>query len=71
VFFDEKDYTFYLQQLKISVEQSGVLCIDDQSCAFEMADPDMDKANIFREAMKTFVCVHETKGSDILIDNGK
>jgi len=24
IFFDKKDYAFYLQQLKISAEQSGV-----------------------------------------------
>lgn len=29
--------------------------------AIEMADPDMDKANIFREAMKTFVRVQAAK----------
>ncbi|WP_062060549.1 type II toxin-antitoxin system VapB family antitoxin [Cellvibrio sp. OA-2007] len=29
--------------------------------ALEMADPDMDKANIFREAMKTFVRVQAAK----------
>ena len=29
--------------------------------ALEMADPDMDKADIFREAMKTFVRVQAAK----------
>lgn len=29
--------------------------------ALEMADPDMDKANIFREAMRTFVRVQAAK----------
>lgn len=29
--------------------------------ALEMADPDMDKAEIFREAMKTFVRVQAAK----------
>lgn len=29
--------------------------------AIEMADPDMDKADIFREAMKTFVRVQAAK----------
>lgn len=29
--------------------------------ALEMADPDMDKANIFREAMKIFVRVQAAK----------
>lgn len=29
--------------------------------AIEMADPGMDKANIFREAMKTFVRVQAAK----------
>lgn len=37
-FSDEKNYAFYLQQLKISAERSGVaghvFCIDEQSCAF-------------------------------------
>lgn len=29
--------------------------------ALEMADPDMDKAEIFREAMKTFVRIQAAK----------
>jgi Arc/MetJ family transcription regulator len=29
--------------------------------ALEMADPSMDKADIFREAVKTFVCVQAAK----------
>ncbi len=34
--------------------------------ALEMADPDMDKANIFREAMKTFVRVQAAKRYAVL-----
>jgi Arc/MetJ family transcription regulator len=34
--------------------------------AIEMADPDMDKANIFREAMKTFVRVQAAKRLAVL-----
>jgi hypothetical protein len=29
--------------------------------ALELADPQMDKADIFREAMKTFVRIHAAK----------
>ncbi len=37
--------------------------IDDElyNKALELADPDMDKADIFREAMKTFVRVNAAK----------
>jgi len=37
--------------------------IDDMlyAQALDMADPDMDKADIFREAMKTFVRVQAAK----------
>jgi Arc/MetJ family transcription regulator len=37
--------------------------IDDElyNKALELADPAMDKADLFREAMKTFVRVHAAK----------
>ena len=37
--------------------------IDDElyNKALELADPGMDKSDIFREAMKTFVRVHAAK----------
>ena len=34
--------------------------------AIEVADPDVDKVNIFREAMKTFVRVQAAKLLDVL-----
>ncbi|MGY6274785.1 type II toxin-antitoxin system VapB family antitoxin [Methylomonas sp. MgM2] len=39
------------------------IAIDDASYqkALEMADPDMDKTEIFREAMKTFVRIRTAK----------
>lgn len=40
-----------------------IVTIDDElySKAIEMADPDMDKADLFREAIKTFVRVQAAK----------
>ena len=56
----QTDITIYINRL---LPMRTTVTIDDTlyQKALEMADPDMDKSDIFREAIKTFVRVQAAK----------
>lgn len=50
-------------RINIGADMRTTVTIDDSlyECALELADPDMDKADLFRIAMQTFVRVQAGK----------